>query len=67
MVAAVRGAPSIADRLIEAIASRLAEDPRIPPEGRAAFRETAQAVMQQQLSALFGGETVRFYVPKRGS
>jgi Mor family transcriptional regulator len=51
-------------RFLGAVADRLASDPAIPPENRSAYRETVVTVFSGQLSAMFGGEEVRFYVPK---
>jgi hypothetical protein len=51
-------------QLIGKVADHLASDPRIPPDTRVAFRETVCSVFSAQLAAMFGGEEVRFYVPK---
>lgn len=41
------------------VAERLAADPLIPPESRAAFRATAITVFEQQVSAVVGTDTLR--------
>jgi Mor family transcriptional regulator len=51
-------------KLIGAVADRLASDPGIPPDARPAFRATVVSVISAQLASMFGGEEVRFYVPK---
>lgn len=51
-------------KLLGAVAERLASDPSIPPANRMAYRETVISVFSAQLSSMFGGEEVRFYVPK---
>lgn len=56
--------PTLVDRVFRAIAERLASDPRIPQDSRSAFSETVETVMRQQFRAFFGGDRVRFYVPK---
>jgi Mor family transcriptional regulator len=54
-------------QLLGTVADRLAADPVIPPANRAAYRDTIVSVFSAQLSAMFGGEEVRFYVPKAAS
>lgn len=56
--------PTVVDAIFKAIAERLAADPRIPQEARVAFTQTAEFVIRQQFRAVFGGDRVRFYVPK---
>jgi hypothetical protein len=51
-------------QLIGKVADRLAADPLVPPENRNAYRDTICSVFSAQLAAMFGGEEVRFYVPK---
>jgi Mor family transcriptional regulator len=51
-------------QIVGAVADRLASQPSIPTENRMAYRDTIVSVFSAQLSAMFGGEEVRFYVPK---
>jgi hypothetical protein len=51
-------------QLIGKVADRLAADPLVPPENRSAYREQICSVFSAQLASMFGGEEVRFYVPK---
>jgi Mor family transcriptional regulator len=51
-------------KLIGVVADRLAADPRVPTENRLAYREAVCSVFSEQLASMFGGEEVRFYVPK---
>ena len=51
-------------RLIGAVADRLASDPGVPTANRSAYRDTVVSVFSAQLTAMFGGEELRFYVPK---
>jgi Mor family transcriptional regulator len=64
MGAPVSAPRSLADRLFDSIATTLAEEMHLSAENRAAFVVTANVVMRQQFRSLFGGEVVRFYVPK---
>lgn len=48
--------------VIRSASERIAADPRIPAEARAALRDTAVSVLHQQFSALMGGE--RVYAPR---
>lgn len=58
--------PSILARVISASAVSLAQRWQVPADNREAFVATAESVLAEQWSALFGGETVRvrFYAPK---
>jgi hypothetical protein len=51
-------------QLLGKVADRLASDPALPVANRASYRDTVVSVFSAQLSAMFGGEEVRFYVPK---
>lgn len=51
-------------RLIGAVADRLASDPGVPTANRSAYRDTVVSVFSAQLTAMFGGEEIRLYVPK---
>jgi hypothetical protein len=51
-------------QLIGKVADRLAADPLIPPDCRMAYRDTVCSVFSAHLASMFGGEEVRFYVPK---
>ena len=50
---------SLLQTIIHAAAERLADDPCIPDENRAAFRATAVSIFEQQVSAVLGADTVR--------
>ena len=50
---------SLLQTIIHAAAERLADDPCIPDENRAAFRATAVTIFEQQVSAVLGADTVR--------
>jgi hypothetical protein len=51
-------------QIVGAVADRLASHPSIPVENRMAYRDTIVSVFSAQLTSMFGGEEVRFYVPK---
>ncbi len=56
---------SIAARLVSAAAERIAADPRVPHESRAALRACAETVIWGEMSRLLlEGERMRVWMPK---
>jgi hypothetical protein len=51
-------------QILGAVADRLASDTSVPTDNRMAYRDAIVSVFAAQLSSMFGGEEVRFYVPK---
>ncbi len=58
---------SVAARLVRSVAERIAADPRIPAENRAAMRDTAESVLWSEMRRLFVGERASMYVPTAGA
>ena len=55
--------PSRFTRLVTAAARRIANDPVVPPERRAALEATVEHVIWAQWREIFGGDTVRMRAP----
>lgn len=55
--------PSLFAQLIRGAATRIASDPHVPEQNRAALADAAEHVIWQQWRDIFGGERVRLRAP----
>lgn len=56
-------APGLFSQYIQAAGQRIAADPLVPPESRAALARQAEQALWQQWHEIFGGERVRVRAP----